>query len=53
MIKIFSHSLASSLETMVNIWLNDNLDKVNIQDIRFSACSDGMKYVFITYIKKD
>lgn len=53
MIKIFSHSLTSSLENMVNIWLNDNLNKINIRDIRFSACSDGMKYIFITYIKEE
>ena len=53
MIKIFSHSLPFSLENMVNTWLNDNLDKINIQDIQFSVCSDGIKYVFITYIKKD
>jgi hypothetical protein len=47
MIKIFSHDFTSSLESMVNIWLNDNLDKINIQ---FSVCSDGVKYIFITYI---
>ena len=52
MIKIFAHSCTSSLESIVNIWLNDNLDKINIRDIRFSVCSDGMKYVFITYIKE-
>lgn len=49
MIKIFTHSWTSSLESIVNIWLNDNLDKINIQDIRFSVCSDGTKYVFIIY----
>lgn len=49
MIKIFSHSLTHSLETMVNVWLSDNLDKINIIDIQFSVCSDGMKYIFITY----
>lgn len=52
-IKIFAHSCTSSLESIVNIWLNDNLDKINIRDIRFSVCSDGMKYVFITYIKEE
>lgn len=50
MIKIFSHSLTNSLETMVNTWLSDNLDKINIRDIQFSVCSDGVKYIFITYI---
>lgn len=50
MIKIFSHDFTSSLETMVNTWLSDNLDKINIRDIRFFVCSDGMKYIFITYI---
>lgn len=53
MIKIFSYSHLSSLESMVNIWLNDNRDKINVRDIRFSVCSDGMKYVFITYIKEE
>ena len=49
MIKIFQHKLVSSLENVVNTWLNDNLDKIDIRDIQFSACSDGMKYIFITY----